>query len=891
MLENTKKPLILVDGSSYLYRAFHALPPLTNSRGEPTGAIYGVISMLRKLLTDFAPEHIAIIFDSKAKNFRHELYPAYKANRPKMPDELSAQVEPLRAIIRAMGLPLLIIDGVEADDIIGTLAIAAEKNNIDTLIVTGDKDMAQIVNEHIKLLNTMTNEVLDANAVQKKFGVSPERITDYLALVGDVSDNVPGVPGVGPKTAVKWLQQYGTLERVIEHAAEISGKIGENLKNSLEHLPLAKKLVTLKIDVQLGFSPTELKPSANDNEKLFEFFTRFEFKKWLMDSATAVSINNYKIILSALDFKNLLEKLTAAASFAIDTETTSLDTFQAELVGLSFATEPGEGFYIPVGHNYPNAPQQLELNFVLQQLKPLLEDPNKIKLGQNIKYDMQVLLNYGIKLQGAKFDTMLESYVLNSSSNRHNLDALAAKYLGVSTITFDSITKVEKQQLTFNQIPLETACQYAAEDTDIVMQLHEKIWPQLASDSELTKVFTEIDMPLVSVLMQMERTGVYLYSELLNLQSQEIGLRIQELEKMAYSLAGCEFNLSSPKQLQEILFTKLKIPPVKKTPGGQYSTAEEVLQVLALNYPLPKIILEHRSLSKLKSTYTDKLPLQVNQKTNRIHTSYNQAVTTTGRLSSTNPNLQNIPIRTEEGRKIRQAFIAPPNKKIIAADYSQIELRVMAHIAQDQTLITAFQNGDDIHKATAVEVFNIVPAEITSEHRRRAKTINFGLIYGMSAFGLAQTLEIPVNQAQTYIDLYFKRYPNIKNYMQTTINQAKEIGYVTTMFGRRIHVPDIKSSNPGRRNAAERVAINAPIQGTAADIIKLAMIKIDNWLQTTSLDIKMVMQVHDELVFEVAEHDVAATIAEITKHMTQTVKLDVPLVVDIGVGNNWDEAH
>jgi DNA polymerase I len=896
MEENAKKPLILIDGSSYLYRAFHALPPLLSSKGEPTGAIYGVVNMLRKLIADFAPSHIAIIFDSKKKSFRHEIYQAYKANRPKMPDDLIAQVEPLHEIIRAMGLPIVVIDGVEADDVIGTLAAAAERQNFDTLIITGDKDMAQIVDNHIKLLNTMTMEALDAKAVQNKFGVPPERITDYLALVGDASDNVPGVPGVGPKTAAKWLEQYGSLEQIINHAAEISGKVGENLRQSLEQLPLAKKLVTLKIDVALDFAPDDLNPMPPDAEKLIELFTRFEFKKWLQDLSSQKKTpnpnnENYQIILTASDFEILREKLIAASWFAVDTETTSLDTFQAKLVGLSFSTKPGEGVYIPLAHDYLGAPEQLALDFVLQQLKPLLEDPNKIKLGQNIKYDMEVLLNYGIKLQGANFDTMLESYVLNSSSNKHDLDTLAVKYLGISTTTFASIAKVGKQQLTFNQIALETAGPYAAEDAEIVVQLHEKLFPQLTADPGLTKVFTEIDMPLVKVLTRMERIGVYLDSQLLNRQSQEITLRIKELENEAYNLAGGEFNLSSPKQVQEILFTKLKIPSSKKTPGGQQSTAEEVLQVLALNYPLPKIILEHRSLSKLKSTYLDKLPLQVNPKTNRVHTSYNQAVTTTGRLSSTNPNLQNIPIRTEEGRKIRQAFIAPPGKKIIAADYSQIELRVMAHMAQDSILINAFNSGEDIHQATAAEVFNINSEEVTADYRRRAKTINFGLIYGMSAFGLAQALEISVSEAQAYIELYFKRYPGVKNYMQETSSLAKRNGYVTTLFGRRIYVTDIMSNNPGRKNAAERAAINAPIQGTAADIIKLAMIKIDNWLETASLDIKMIMQVHDELVFEVAEQDAAYAVSEITAHMTQGLQLSVPLVVDIGVGNNWDEAH
>lgn len=852
MVEDAKKSLILIDGSSYLYRAFHALPPLTNSKGQPTGAIYGFISMLRKLLADFTPEYIAIVFDSKEKNFRHELYETYKANRPKMPDELAAQIEPLHEVIKTMGLPLIVINGVEADDVIGTLAVAARQHDFNVLIATGDKDMAQLVDANIKLINTMNGEVLDAYAVKAKFGINPEKIIDYLALVGDSSDNVPGVPGIGPKTAVKLLEEFGSLEEIIRHIAAVPGKVGASLKACLEQLPLAKSLVTLKLDVSLDFTPQELKPGIVNNEKLRELFVQLEFKKW----AQGIQVDKSELhhtVLNEQALDELLAKLAAAAEFALSVHTASHNLCQAELVGLSFSVQAGESFYLPVDQDH----------LVLVKLKPILENQHKIKIIHDIKFLSEILHKYGIKLAGTKFDVMLESYVYSNSTNRHDLATLAVNYL----------------DFTVN------------DPADIIFQLHAKLWPLLAADQELVKVFTNIEMPLAEVLARMEECGVYIDSDLLGQQNEALNLRINQLEQKAYDLAGEVFNLNSPKQLQEILFDKLKIPSVKKTPGGQNSTAEEVLQVLAQNYQLPRIILEHRSLSKLKSTYTEKLPLLVCPQTQRIHTSYNQAVTATGRLSSTNPNLQNIPIRTEDGRKVRQAFVAPAGRKIVTADYSQIELRVMAHMAQDDTLIRAFNSGEDIHYATAVEVFKTIPDGLAAEYRRRAKTINFGLIYGMSAFGLAQNLNISVTEAQNYIDVYFQRYPGVKRYMQDVVLQAREKGYVSTLLGRRIYVPDINSTNLGRRNAAERAAINAPIQGTAADIIKVAMINLDRWLQTTSYDIKMTMQVHDELVFEVAEQEVAVVIPAIKNHMVQAVNLNVPLVLDVGIGDNWDEAH
>ncbi len=884
---------ILIDGSSYLYRAFHALPPLANSEGEPTGAIYGVINMIRKLIADYDPLYIAVVFDAKGKNFRHDIYPQYKANRSIMPPDLQIQVEPLRELIQAMGLPLLVIDGVEADDVIAILAEQAKKEGIDTLISTGDKDMAQLVNDNIHLVNTMSNELLDAKGVKNKFGVPPEKMLDYLALVGDSSDNIPGVPKVGPKTAVKWLEEYGSLDEIIKHADEIGGKVGENLRASLEQLPISKQLLTLKLNIELELKLKDLKQQVPDNKKIIELLKRLEFKKWLAEllRAEGAETGNYQAIFTESDFALWLEKLTKAKQFAFDTETTSLDSMQAEIVGVSFAVKENEAAYMPLAHDYENAPQQLNREYVLKKLKPLLEDEDKIKLGQNLKYDIEVLANYGINMQGIGFDTMLESYVLNSSEIRHDLDSLALKHLGVSTITFSDVAGSGKKKLTFNQVPIEKAAPYAAEDADVVLKLHAQLWLKLSVHKSLVKVLQKIEMPLIKVLANMERNGVCIDAKFLKQQSVRLTRRIHELEEQAYKLADQVFNLASPKQLQEILFTKLKLPILKKTPIGQPSTAEAVLQELALDYPLPKVILEHRSLSKLRSTYLDALPEQIDAKTGRVHTSYNQAVTSTGRLSSTNPNLQNIPIRTEEGRKIRQAFIAPRGYRIVSADYSQIELRIMAHLSQDKNLLHAFENGDDIHTSTAAEIFAIPVKDVTKEQRRRAKAINFGLIYGMSAFGLARQLNISHDEALAYMELYFARYPVVKTYMQETRKKAKQQGFVETLFGRRLYVPDINSSNFQRQSAAERAAINGPMQGTAADIIKIAMLNIDNWLQNTKLDIKMIMQVHDELVFEIAKRDVKKAIQYIQKHMTESIKLSVPIVVHVGVGHNWDEAH
>ncbi len=888
--------LILVDGSSYLYRAFHALPPLTNSKGAPTGAVYGVLNMIKKLLTDYNPDYVAIVFDAKGKSFRHDIYSDYKANRPTMPLELQSQVGPLYELIQAMGLPLLVIDKVEADDVIATLAVAAETAGLKTLISTGDKDIAQLVNDNIHLINTMSNKLLDTVAVKDKFAVMPEQIVDYLALVGDSSDNIPGVPKVGPKTAAKWLAEYGTVAEIIKHADEVKGKVGENLRASLEQLPMAQKLATLDLKVALDLIPEELIQRAPDNKKLIELLQQMEFKKWLLEvlqleQANNISNANYQTILTAAEFDVWLEKLTASASFAFDTETTALDTIEAEIVGVSFAVDSDSAAYVPLAHDYDDAPAQLDRDFVLTKLKPLLEDPDKIKIGQNLKYDMEVLVKYDIHMQGVGFDTMLESYVLDSTASRHDLDSLALKYLGRGTIKFSDVAGSGKKQLTFNQVPIEQAAPYAAEDAAVALQLHQELWSRLTQEPTLVKVLQEIEIPLVPVLARLELNGVMIDAEFLRAESVKLGKRIQELTDDTYKIAGTVFNLASPKQLQEILFEKLKLPVQKKTPGGQPSTAEGVLQTLALDYPLPKLILEYRSLSKLKSTYTDALPEQINSKTGRVHTSYNQAITATGRLSSTNPNLQNIPIRTPEGRRIRQAFIAPSGYKIVSADYSQIELRIMAHLSQDKGLLQAFANGDDIHQATAAEVFGVAIDAVTGEQRRRAKAINFGLIYGMSAFGLARQLGIAREDAEAYIELYFMRYPGVKEYMQTTRDKARKQGFVETLFGRRLYVPDINATNFQRQAAAERAAINAPMQGTAADIIKIAMINIDRWLQHCELDLKMIMQVHDELVFEVADKDVAAAVTAVQDQMVNAVDLAVPLAVHVGVGLNWDEAH
>ncbi len=844
-------PFILVDGSSYLYRAFHAMPNLTNSAGDYTGAVYGVINMLRKLLKDYDPEYMAVVFDAKGKTFRDDIYKEYKANRPPMPPELSKQIDPLHQLVKAMGIPILVIEGVEADDVIGTLAKEATEEKMDTLISTGDKDMAQLVNEHITLMDTMKNAFLDREGVIEKFGLPPERIVDYLALMGDKSDNIPGVANVGPKTAAKWLEQYGSLDGIKEHADEIKGKAGDNLRASLEQLPLSQQLATIKCDVDLDLKPTDLKRQPPNEKELIDILSRLEFKTWLSEAlsqddsqtgadSTETKSQQYQTIFTKQELTDWIARLKKAPLFAFDTETTDLDYMKAELVGVSFAINENEAAYVPVAHDYEDAPQQLSRDELLQQLKPLLEDSRQYKLGQHLKYDMNVLAHYDIELDGIAHDTMLQSYVLDSTATRHDMDSLALKYLGCNTIHFEDIAGKGKNQLTFNQIDIKKAAPYAAEDADITLRLHHTLWPKLEAEPELKWLYENIEVPLVPVLSRIERNGVYIDVDMLGKQSKQLEKSIATLEKEAFDMAGEEFNISSPKQIQAILFEKLGLPVLKKTPKGQPSTAEDVLQELALDYPLPKLILEHRSLAKLKSTYTDKLPLQVADKTQRIHTSYHQATASTGRLASKDPNLQNIPIRTEEGRRIRQAFIAPDGYKIIAADYSQIELRIMAHLSGDKGLLTAFAEGVDVHRATAAEVFGTTPDQVSNEERRRAKAINFGLIYGMSAFGLGKQLGITRTEAQQYVDLYFERYPGVKAFMDNTREQAREIGYVKTVFGRRLYLPDINHSNAQRRQYAERTAINAPMQGTAADIIKLAMINTDQWIRDSKLDIKMI---------------------------------------------------
>ena len=894
------KPLILVDGSSYLYRAFHAMPQFTNSRGEPTGAAYGIVNMLRKLLAEYDPAHIAVVFDAKGETFRDAIYADYKANRPPMPEELSAQIEPIHAIVRATGLPLLMIEGVEADDVIATLAVRAAKDGMDTLICTGDKDMAQVVDDRINLIDTMSDTYYDRQAVVEKFGVPPERINDYLALIGDTVDNIPGVPKVGPKTAAKWLQQYDSLDEIIVHADEIGGKVGENLRASLKQLSLARELTTIKRDVPLDKAPKELKREQPDETRLRELYTRMEFSTLLAElgganrthaEAGSTTEARYETILDTAALDAWLARLRAAGLFAIDTETTSLDAMRADLVGVSFSDEAGAAAYVPVGHNYPGAPTQLDRDYVLDRLKPLLEDPQRAKVGQNIKYDMMVLARYDIELTGIGFDTMLESYVLNSTGSRHDMDSLALKYLGYKTRKYEDVAGKGKGQINFSEVPIEQAAPYAAEDADITLCLHDVLWPRLREAPKLEKLFQEIEMPLVPVLAGMQRTGVRIDADMLRHQSDELARRLLELERDAHEVAGQPFNLESPKQIQEILFDKLGLPVLKKTPKGAPSTAEDVLQELALDYPLPNIILEYRGLSKLKSTYTDKLPEMINAETGRVHTSYHQAVAATGRLSSSNPNLQNIPVRTTEGRRIRQAFIPADGCKMVSADYSQIELRIMAHLSGDAGLQQAFAQGLDVHRATAAEVFNVPLDQVTSDMRRNAKAINFGLIYGMSAFGLARQLKIDRSTAQQYVDLYFTRYPGVKDFMDRTRIQAREQGYVETVFGRRLYAQDINASNHARRQYAERAAINAPMQGTAADLIKLAMLAVAQWIRSSGVDVRMIMQVHDELVFEVAQSEMAQASDRIRRCMSEVSTLSVPLVVDIGVGDNWDEAH
>ena len=904
MTKITKKPLILVDGSSYLYRAFHAMPSLTNSQGQATGAIYGVINMLRRLLREYDPLHIAVIFDAKGKTFRDEMYKEYKAHRPPMPGELRSQIQPIHDITRAMGLPIIVVEGVEADDVIGTLAVEATKVGLPTLISTGDKDMAQLVNDSVTLVNTMTDLVSDPAMVVEKFGVRPDQIIDYLALVGDKADNIPGVPKVGPKTAVKWLAEHGDLETIMANADQVKGKVGEYLRESLELLPLSKQLTTIKCDVELDETPEGLQRGPVDSDALRELFGEFEFKSWLSESIENIENNNtgsevqtvkaeYETVLTKNDFNSWLKKLKAAKLFAFDTETTSLDYMQAEIVGVSFAVESGKAAYVPVAHDYEDAPEQLERDWVLEQLRPLLEDPKQAKLGQNLKYDMNVLANYGIRLQGIAHDSMLESYVLDSTATRHDMDSLALKYLSHKTISYEEVAGKGKAKVTFDKVNLEIAAPYAAEDADITLRLHETLWTKLESDTALRPVYQEMEIPLVTVLADIERNGVLIDAKMLAKQSELLAKRLIELESDAYKEAGEEFNLSSPKQIQVILFEKQGLPVIKKTPKGQPSTAEAVLQELAEDhdFALPKLILEHRGLSKLKSTYTDKLPLMINEKSGRVHTSYHQAVAATGRLSSSDPNLQNIPVRSEEGRRIRQAFIAPKGYKVVAADYSQIELRIMAHLSGDPGLLTAFAEGEDVHRATAAEVFGVERDAVTTDQRRSAKAINFGLIYGMSAFGLAKQLDVSRHEAQNYIDLYFERYPGVKTFMEETRERAREKGYVETVFGRRLYVPDIKASNMQRRQYAERTAINAPMQGTAADIIKRAMIACADWLGRDNDQVRMIMQVHDELVFEIAEAAVEESVEQISTCMMGAADLEVPLEISVGIGMNWDEAH
>ncbi|CAI2508754.1 DNA polymerase I [Serratia ficaria] len=933
MAQIAENPLILVDGSSYLYRAYHAFPPLTNSAGEPTGAMYGVLNMLRSLLLQYQPSHVAVVFDAKGKTFRDELFAEYKSHRPPMPDDLRAQIEPLHKMVKAMGLPLLVTPGVEADDVIGTLALEAEKAGHAVLISTRDKDMAQLVTPNVTLINTMNNSILGPQEVCDKYGIPPALIIDYLALMGDASDNIPGVPGVGEKTAQALLQGvggldalYGNLDSIATLSFRGAKTMAAKLEQNKEVAYLSYQLATIKTDVELELSCADLEVSAPDADVLQQLFKQYEFKRWLADVEAGVWLENkkgagvrtagaakpaaaapeapkaaaearlsqdgYVTILDEDTFAVWLQRLKKAEVFAFDTETDGLDTLSANLIGLSFAVAPGEAAYLPVAHDYLDAPAQLDRAYVLETLKPLLEDEKALKVGQNLKFDMSLLARYGINMRGIAFDTMLESYVLDSVGGRHDMDSLADRYLGHKTITFEEIAGKGKNQLTFNQIALEQAAPYAAEDADVTLQLHLAMWPQLQQSAELLTVFNQIEMPLLPVLSHIERTGVLIDPAILAAHSQELAKRLGELEIQAHELAEEPFNLASTKQLQAILYEKQKLPVLKKTPGGAPSTNEEVLAELALDYPLPKVILEYRGLAKLKTTYTDKLPLMINPVSGRVHTSYHQAVTATGRLSSSDPNLQNIPVRNDEGRRIRQAFIAPEGYRIVAADYSQIELRIMAHLSQDEGLLKAFAEGKDIHRATAAEVFGVPLDKVTGEQRRSAKAINFGLIYGMSAFGLARQLGIPRGEAQRYMDLYFERYPGVLDYMERTRQQAAEQGYVSTLDGRRLYLPDVRSSNGMRRKAAERAAINAPMQGTAADIIKRAMIEVDAWLQGQEQPlVRMIMQVHDELVFEVHESVIEASSDRIRELMESSMALAVPLKVDVGVGINWDEAH
>ncbi|MFT3848185.1 MAG: DNA polymerase I [Propionivibrio sp.] len=918
--------LLLVDGSSYLYRAFHAMPDLRNSQGEPTGAIYGVLNMLRRLDGDYKATDVAYkacVFDAKGKTFRDDWYPEYKANRPSMPDDLRLQIEPIHAGVAACGWPILTVDGVEADDVIGTLARQAAAQGIDVVISTGDKDLAQLVDARVTLVNTMSNETLDAAGVLAKFGVPPERIVDYLTLVGDAVNNVPGVAKVGPKTAVKWLTQHGSLDGVIAAAADIGGAVGENLRQALDFLPLGRKLVTVRCDLDLPQLPKtldELAPRAPDRARMIELFTRYEMKSWLKEAqgdigasgvapATADSAKpsardllandgshraDYETILDWPTFERWLAKIEAAPLTALDTETTSLDPLTARLVGISFAVAPGEAAYLPLGHDYAGAPAQLPCAEVLSRLATWLASTAHAKIGQNLKYDQHVFANHGLVLAGVAHDTLLQSYVLESGKEGvrgHDLGQLALRHLGLETIPFEALCGKGASQIGFNQVAVEQAAEYGAEDADLCLRLHERLFPQIQADAGLARIYGEIEMPSREVLFHMERNGVLVNSELLAQQSNELGKRLLELEQQAHELAGQPFNVNSPKQLAEILFTKLGLPVKKKTPSGTPSTDEEVLSELALDYPLPKLLLESRQLAKLKGTYTDKLPKMVNAQTGRVHTSYAQAVAVTGRLASSDPNLQNIPVRTAEGRRIRAAFVAPPGDHIVSADYSQIELRIMAHLSEDARLLDAFARGEDVHRATAAEIFGVTPLEVDANQRRVAKVINFGLIYGMSAFGLARQLDLERSAAQSYIERYFARYPGVAKYMESTRNTAKMNGYVETVFGRRLWLPEIRASQVGRRQGAERAAINAPMQGTAADLIKLAMITVQGWIDSEKLRARLIMQVHDELVLEVPDDELSRVRIELPPLMTQVAKLRVPLVVEVGVGANWDQAH
>ncbi|MEZ8059891.1 DNA polymerase I [Vibrio splendidus] len=930
-------PLILIDGSSYLYRAFHAYPGTMSNGDIPTNAVYGVVNMLRSMMRQFASDRIAVIFDAKGKTFRDDMYPEYKANRPPMPDDLRCQIEPLHNVIRAMGLPLISIPGVEADDVIGTLASQASAMGMPVLISTGDKDMAQLVDDNVTLINTMTNVVMDREGVIEKFGIPPELIIDYLALMGDKVDNIPGIPGVGDKTATALLQGIGSIEKLYQNLDDIaalgfrgSKTMAKKLADNKDNADMSYQLATIKLDVELEETPESLVKAQPNIDELIKLYGQLVFKSWLNElleggsgvveadersaatgsgavrssasaatstvemntSAVTIDRSNYETILDEASFNVWLEKLKAAELFAFDTETDSLDYMVANLVGLSFATEEGVAAYVPVAHDYLDAPQQLDRDWVLEQLKPILEDDAQAKVGQNLKYDMSVLARYGIEMKGIKHDTMLASYVFNSVGGKHDMDSLALRFLQHSCISFEQIAGKGKKQLTFNQIELGEASPYAAEDADVTLRLHNRLMENIEQDEKLKTIYEEIEVPLIPVMSRIERTGVFIDDMLLGAQSQEIAVRLDELEQKAYEIAEQEFNMNSPKQLQAILFEKMGLPVIKKTPSGAPSTNEEVLQELALDYPLPKLIIEYRGLAKLKSTYTDKLPKMINAETGRVHTSYHQAVTATGRLSSTDPNLQNIPIRNEEGRRIRQAFVAQHGWKILAVDYSQIELRIMAHLSADKALLEAFQQGKDIHAATAAEIIGVAIDQVTTEQRRRAKAVNFGLIYGMSAFGLAKQLGIPRGEAQHYMDTYFERYPGVMQYMEDTRSAASEQGFVETIYGRRLHLPEIQSRNGMRRKAAERAAINAPMQGTAADIIKKAMLLVDEWIQAEGDGrVKLLMQVHDELVFEVQESALAEIESKVQELMESAADLEVPLVAEAGHGDNWDQAH